>query len=97
MDARSAYSIYVHKKSPFCTIRNVENCPLHKVKKKLFRKKKKIVSLAVKLRNYYREGIRYVAKVYVVKIYVVKVYCILTFSKQPTYGSKVVTFANLLR
>ena len=48
-------------------------------------------------RNYYREGIRYVAKVYVVKIYVVKVNYILTFSKQPTYGSKAVNFANLLR
>ena len=59
--------------------------------------KKAIVSLVVKSRNYYREGIRYVAKVYVVKIHAVKVYYILTFSKQPTYGSKVVTFANLLR
>ena len=37
------------------------------------------------------------AKVYVLKVYAVKVYYILTFSKQPTYGSKVVTFANLLR
>ena len=45
---------------------------------------KKIVSLVVKSRNYYREGITYVAKVHVVKIYVVKVYYILTFSKQPT-------------
>ena len=83
-------------KSPFCTIKNVQNCSLLKVKKKLFRKET-FVSLAVKSRNYYREGIRYVANVYVVKIYAVKVYYILTFSKQSTYGSKVVTFANLLR
>ena len=65
--------------------------------KKSYFGKKTIVSLVAKSRNYYREGIRYVGKVYVVKIYVVKVYYILTFSKQPTYGSKVVTFANLLR
>ena len=84
------------QKSPFCNIRNVENFPLLKVKKKLVRKKA-IVSLVAKSRNYYREGIRYVTKVYVVKIYVVKVCYILTFSKQTTYGSKVLTFANLLR
>ena len=43
----------------FCTIKNVENCPLFKAKQKLFRKKNPIVSLVVKTRNYYREGIRY--------------------------------------
>ena len=84
------------QKSPFCTIRNIENCPLPKFKKKVLLEKKTIVSLVIKSRNFYREGIRYVAKVYVVKIYVFKVCCVLTFSKQSTYGSKVVTFANLL-
>ena len=68
------------------TIRNAENYPLLKFKKKQFRKKK-LISLAAKSRNYYQEGIRYVPKVYVVKIYAVKVYYILTFSKQSTYES----------
>ena len=51
------------KKPPFCTIRNIENCPLFRVKQKLFRKKT-VVSLVVKSRNYYREGIRCVVKAY---------------------------------
>ena len=47
----------------FCTIKNVENCPLFKAKQKKKKKKNPIVSLVVKTRNYYREGIRYAVKV----------------------------------
>ena len=54
------------EKSSFCRIRNVENCPLLKVKQKF--EKKAIVLLVVKSRNY-REGITYVVKVYY-KVYI---------------------------
>ena len=95
MDARSAYSIYVHKKAQ--SVQSEMKKTVHCLKlKKSYIGKKLLFPLVVTSRDYYREGIRYVAKVYVVKIYVFKVCCVLTFSKQSTYGSKVVTFANLL-
>ena len=90
MDARSAYSIYVHKKAQ--SVQSEMKKTVHCLKlKKSYIRKKLLFPLVVTSRDYYREGIRYVAKVYVVKIYAVKVYYILTFSKQPTYGSKLVT------
>ena len=92
MDARSTYSIYVHKKAQSVQSEMKKTVHCLKLKKSCIGRK-----LVVTSRNYYREGIRYVAKVNVVKIYAVKVYYILTFLKQPTYESKVVTFANLLR
>ena len=82
MDAQSAFSIYVHKKAHSVQFEMQKTVHCSKLKKSYFRKN--MVFLVVKLRNYYREGIRYVAKVYVVKTYVVKLYYILTFSKQPT-------------
>ena len=82
MDARSAYSIYVHKKAHSVQSEMKKTVHCLKLKKSFIGRK-----LVVTSRNYYREGIRYVAKVYVVKIYAVKVYYILTFSKQPTYES----------
>ena len=96
MDARSGYSIYVDKKAHSVQLEIQKTIHYSKLKKSYFGKKA-IVSLVVKSRNFYREGIRYVAKVYVLKMYLVKVYYVVIFSKQPNYGSKVVTFANLLR
>ena len=61
MDAQGAYSIYVHNGSHKVLIQFT--FILYKAKQKLFRKKNPIVSLVVKTRNYYREGIRYAVKV----------------------------------
>ena len=86
MDARSAYSIYVHKKAH--SVQSEMKKTVHCLKlKKSYIRKKLLFPLVVTSRDYYREGIRYVAKIYVVKIYAVKVYYILTFSKQSTYES----------
>ena len=63
MDAQSTYSIYVHKETHSVQSEMWNTAHCSKLSK-TYSAKKTIISLVVKSRNYYREGIRYIIKVY---------------------------------
>ena len=63
MDTQSAYSIYVYKETHSVQSEIWKTVHCSKLSKSYF-EKKTIVSLVVKSRNYYQEGIRYIVKVY---------------------------------
>ena len=88
MDARSACSIYVYKKAH--SVQSEMYKPIHysKLSKSYFGKKTivlQLLNLETIIEKVLGMQLRYIIKY------------ILSFSKKPTYGSKVVTFENLLR
>ena len=86
MDARSAYSIQIQKKVHSVQSEMQKTVHCSKLSKSYFGKKLLFPQLLNRgtIEKVLGMQLRYIIKY------------ILTFSKQPTYGSKVVTFANLL-